>query len=1258
MSGSEAMIDKETGTVIINDTAIPNQAVMDALTVQHPEIAALVNWSRRTQEVGRHGGIFQRDRYLTPATIFDQFKIALDAVETDDVVSGVMETTESLAFNNIIIDCDDEDERDVWNQILEDIDFYTRAREMWRELFSVSQYYAATYWVRKDYKVRGKTKGGNRKKKEFRNLLVPGGITLLDPLKVVPVGNFMFGKEQLAYIADRDQVARFDDVLANKNTTDLVVEQLLIGKYTPNKAEKKYLHNITGKNVDNLYLLNPNNVWRHTATRPAYQRFATVRMKSIFEILDLKQQLRQMDRAHLIGGPLRVDQRIATPAGWKPIGAARVGDEVFSVDGKPTTIIGVFPQGVLSMYKVTFTDGAVVYCDESHPWTVFDRSGCERTITLKQILDEGLFEANGPGKRVHKHRIPVASPLELPESDLPLDPYLVGYLLGDGSLSQSIPKITCAEPESDQPWRDVLPAGVTVSQYENREGFCYQYGLKGSEWRINEVTEGLREIGLWGTTCEDKYIPELYLWGSIDQRWALLQGLCDSDGSPSGSGGVEFSTVSLKLAEGVVQLVQSLGGVAKVYEREANGNERLSYRVHISLNQKDAPFRIVRKVAKWRPRKYPIVRAIHSVEKSVDAEAVCIKTAREDGLFLTEGMVVTHNTNFIVLVKKGSDQRPATPQEMHSLANQVKMASRVPVIVGDHRLEVEIVTPKMDFVLIAEKYNALDSRITARLFQMFMCVDEETEAFTIDGWKKHSELQVDDLILTLNTETGLSEWLPVQDIKKYDVDMDLWFMESQSHSSFTTPNHRWWTYQRSSLPHLSRWQWRQSSELTAASCIPLAVPHAQLPTEPKFSDAFVELVAWYITEGSDKCDSDGVQIAQSQDVNPVHCAQIRRALTEVFGPEGYAPDGLWHQSPSGMAFELRAEAGRALREVAPNKVPRQEVLLNLTQAQLELFIDRCIDADGCLSDRVVFFQDRVKNEKILDAFIFACILAGKPVSRKRHSDTVDKVTILKNSFTRPISAAGQSDDSVAEYRPYKGVVWCPHTPNMTFLARRNGHMYWTGNTGNYSAGAKGDDSIKLARVVARGMETRRNMIGLNTLRNLILPTFRKNEQFTEEPSIQFQPRRIALDFDPNVLNFLQELRDRGDLSRETILSEMDISQDKEARNRKTEEELYDETFKPPMIMLPPGTPGGPPAPPEPQETGPTAPRGSGATTNKTGKTNGGGKAAGRSGGRKGGANRDSFNSNPGRGPSKSMLEGMSTDELNDLIDTALQMLGE
>ncbi len=763
------VVDRDLGVQVINESGadVENGAVWQAVVGQHPEVAALVRWSAGTQghdgsSSGRAGSLFERDRYITPNSIFDQFATARDAAESDDVVSGVLETTESLAFTRMSFLSEDEDEEDVWNQIGADIDLDSRLREMWRELFIYSQFYACVWFGRKNFKVRGKTGKGNQKRREFKGLKVPLGISLLDPTKVVPVGTLLFNQERLAYVADRSEIDMLDAAALGEPDADELARQIIVGHYEPSYLERRQLEK-DGIPVIKLYELNPENVWRHTATRSQYQRYATVRMKSVFELLDLKQQLRQMDRAHLIGGPLRVDQRLATPDGWKPIGAAQVGDKVFSVDGQTTEIIGVYPQGVLPMYRVTFTDGAQVICDDSHPWTVSDRAGRKRTIKLAQILDEGLFDSNGAGKQVHRHRIPVAAPLALPGVDLPLDPYLLGYLLGDGSLSQSIPKITSAE-DGDYPFVAALPEGVTAVPYESRPGFAQQFGLKGSRWRLNEVTEGLRSVGLWGVGSSDKYIPDEYLWASADQRWALLQGLCDSDGHSSQAGGIEFSSISEKLADGVVQLAQSLGGTAKVSHRLARRRERLYYearcacaptgkrfrqlvdahctvcdepitaepvavqegfdrvchRVWISLDQQEAPFRLGRKVDQWKPRRHRIVRAIHVVEQIEDAEAVCIKTARDDGLFLTEGMVVTHNTNFIILVKKGSDTMPAKPAEIANLQSQVRTVARVPVIVGDHRLSVEIITPKTDQTLQPDRYNGLDARITARLYQMFM----------------------------------------------------------------------------------------------------------------------------------------------------------------------------------------------------------------------------------------------------------------------------------------------------------------------------------------------------------------------------------------------------------------------------------------------------------------------------------------------------------------------------------------------------------
>jgi hypothetical protein len=294
-------VENRTG-LIVNVSGVPEDQVMSAMMHQAPELASLVRWTQNTQRTSRAGGLVDRDRYLTPGSIFAQFATALDAVESDDVVSAVLESTESLAFQAMGFVAEDEDEENVWNQIGADLDLDSRLREMWRELFTVSQFYCASFFKRKTYRVKGKTSKGVTRKKEFKDLLVPAGLTLIDPKKVLPVGNFMFNQERLVYIADRGEAVQFDNVLAGGNTSDLIVQQFIQEKYVPDVSTRMSLAQMTDANVDNLYYLNPDFVWRHTASRPQYQRFATVRLKSIFELLDLKQNLRELDRTFILGG--------------------------------------------------------------------------------------------------------------------------------------------------------------------------------------------------------------------------------------------------------------------------------------------------------------------------------------------------------------------------------------------------------------------------------------------------------------------------------------------------------------------------------------------------------------------------------------------------------------------------------------------------------------------------------------------------------------------------------------------------------------------------------------------------------------------------------------------------------------------------------------------------------------------------------------------------------------------------------------------
>lgn len=300
--GSEVLYDPELGAQIINESGVSTDNVIAGIMDQHPEMAALVRWGINTQ--ARSGSLFERDVYTTPDKIFDQFRTAHYAMENDDIVSGVCDSTESLAFGKLDFEAEDEDEEDVWNQIAADVDLDSRLREMWRELFTVSQFYCAIWWGTKSYTVRGKTDQGVKRKKTFRRLKVPVALTLIDPLKIIPVGNFLFNQEQLVYIADRAEGNQIDAAMNNPGL-DPTITQLILRKYEPSFDEMRSLNEMVGNagvSGRNLYLLNPKNVFRHGLTRPQFQRFSTVRMKSVFELLDLKHQLRQMDRAHLIGG--------------------------------------------------------------------------------------------------------------------------------------------------------------------------------------------------------------------------------------------------------------------------------------------------------------------------------------------------------------------------------------------------------------------------------------------------------------------------------------------------------------------------------------------------------------------------------------------------------------------------------------------------------------------------------------------------------------------------------------------------------------------------------------------------------------------------------------------------------------------------------------------------------------------------------------------------------------------------------------------
>lgn len=299
---AEMMVDNEHGVVVLDEAGVDLNDAFKAFAETEPELAAMVRWHTSSQpsREARESGMLERDRYVVPGSYFDQIRTAQHAAEYDDVVAAAVESTEALAFSRVSLDTDDEDETDVWNQIGEDIDLDARLREVWREDFTIGSAYCAVWYGVKDFKVRGKSKDtGITRKKTFKSLVVPRGISVLDPLKVIPVGNTMFGREELAYSADRGEHDIIQAVM-NGDREDPLIRQLLAHPYEPDETERRLLA-ADDLPADRLWLMNPERVFRHSSTRSHYNRFAPVRMKSLFEILDLKRQLRGRDRAHLLG---------------------------------------------------------------------------------------------------------------------------------------------------------------------------------------------------------------------------------------------------------------------------------------------------------------------------------------------------------------------------------------------------------------------------------------------------------------------------------------------------------------------------------------------------------------------------------------------------------------------------------------------------------------------------------------------------------------------------------------------------------------------------------------------------------------------------------------------------------------------------------------------------------------------------------------------------------------------------------------------
>jgi hypothetical protein len=370
------------------------------------------------------------------------------------------------------------------------------------------------------------------------------------------------------------------------------------------------------------------------------------------------------------------NNRIFTPFGRKNIGDIKVGDKVIGSDGKPHNVIGVFPQGVKETYRITFNDGFSILTGDEHLWSVLSPNYGKNTkngrrkkslvLSTKQMYEGGKIKVKGidynkdkeyeietyyksPNSN-NKWQIPIVEPIQFERNDnLPINPYFLGLILGDGHINKSSCVFTVHCDDYDE----------LFDSFGLNENKKIKNQRKGNKLIGRGVLNGLK---LNETRSHNKFIPEIYKYSSVENRLSILQGLMDTDGHCMFNGGgkflgTEFSTISKQLCDDVVEIVQTLGGIARVKTRiptyTYNGEKKkgkLSYRVNIKLPKGMNPFKLKRKANKYiEPKKYPTGRYIKNIEKVGFEDSVCISVDSPDKLYVTEHCIVTHNTTSTII---------------------------------------------------------------------------------------------------------------------------------------------------------------------------------------------------------------------------------------------------------------------------------------------------------------------------------------------------------------------------------------------------------------------------------------------------------------------------------------------------------------------------------------------------------------------------------------------------------------------------------
>ena len=351
-----------------------------------------------------------------------------------------------------------------------------------------------------------------------------------------------------------------------------------------------------------------------------------------------------------------ISELVLTPNGFKPIGEIKVNDFVIGIKGKPVKVLEIIPQGKKDVYEIVFHDNRRVRCGLNHLWGVYNTKGKYVITTTKYLINNRLKQHIDSNKSSYSYKVPSINAVEFDKKELDVDPYLLGVLIGDGNLCGHQVRFSTADTEILFYLNFILGSNYELKKDKSTP---FKFTIKSLIKGYNSLIRDIKKLNL-NVKSHNKFIPNEYKYSSIEQRFELIKGLMDTDGTVSEKGNCRFTSSSEKLIDDIAWVFRSLGIRCRKAKTNlggkltdfGNGNKSIVRDSWIlSITTDKQIFKLKRKAEKLnagiKNRKldnYDRIGIKEIKKLNYTEESTCIYIDCDDHLYLTTDFIPTHNS--------------------------------------------------------------------------------------------------------------------------------------------------------------------------------------------------------------------------------------------------------------------------------------------------------------------------------------------------------------------------------------------------------------------------------------------------------------------------------------------------------------------------------------------------------------------------------------------------------------------------------------